>query len=199
MWNDRFANPCSLHGRAMFDPVSATMAVVSGVSGAVQAAGTLMGGNAAADAGKSQQQAQYFKAAQEEQGAQESRAASQRVALDKGREARLLNSTLQANAAASGGGASDPTILNLAGNIAGRGEYDSLMAMFTSENRARGLEDAAMGSRMSGDAAKAEGEARRKASYLSAAGTIIGAGGSAYRTYNRTPDPRSSDRPGYGL
>ena len=173
---------------AVHDPVTMTVATVAG--GALSAAGTLMGGNAAAQAGQSQKDAQYFKAAQEEQAAQESRAAAQRGSLDKARESRLLLSKLQANAAASGGGASDPTVLDLAGGIAGRGEYESLMEMYKGENRARGLEDQAIGSRLSGDAAKAEGEAKRNASYMSAAGTIIGTGGSAYRTYNRIPDPR---------
>ena len=171
---------------AVHDPVTMTVATVAG--GALQAAGTIMGGNAAADAGKSQQQAQYFKAAQEEQAAQESRAASQRVALDKDREGRLLQSKLQAGAAASGGGASDPTILNLAGGIAGRSEFESLLEMYKGENRGRGLEDSAMGSRMSGDAALAEGEAKKTASRFSAAGTLIGSAGSAYKTYKGVPD-----------
>jgi hypothetical protein len=172
---------------AVHDPVTMTVATVAG--GAIQAAGTLMGGQAAADAGRAQQGAQYFKAAQEEQAAQESRASQQRVALDKAREGRLLQSRLQANAAASGGGAADPTILDLSGGIAGRSEYESLLEMYKGENRARGLEDSAVGSRMSGDAAKAEGDAKKKASYFSAAGTLIGSAGSAYKTYKGTPSP----------
>jgi hypothetical protein len=170
------------------DPVTMTVATVA--SGALSAAGTLMGGSAAASAGKSQQDAAYFKAAQEEQSAQESRAAAQRTALDKDRQSRLLQSTLQANAAASGGGADDPTVVGLGQDIAGRGEYQSLMDLYTGENRARGLEDQATGSRMSGDAALAEGNAKKDASYLSAAGTLIGSAGSAYRTYNKIPDVR---------
>lgn len=181
---------------AVHDPVTMTVATVAG--GALSAAGTLMGGSAAAAAGQSAQQAQYFKAAQEEQAAQESRAASQRISLDKAREGRLLNSKLQANAAASGGGASDPTIVDLAQGIAGRSEYDSLLEMYKGENRGRGLEDSAIGSRLSGDAAKAEGEAKQNASYLSAAGTIIGTAGSAYKTYKGIPDKRSLDQIAYG-
>lgn len=163
------------------DPVTMTVATVA--SGALSAAGTLMGGAAAADAGSRAQQAGYFKAAQEEQAAQESRAASQRQAQEKARNTRLALSTLQARAAAGGGSASDPGTLNLAGDIAGRGEYQSLMDLYTGENRGRGLEDQAIGSRLTADAAKAEGEAKRDASYLSAAGTLIGTAGSAYKTY----------------
>lgn len=188
MWNDRFLNPCSLIGRAAFDPMTMTALAVGG--GALSAGGTIMGGNAAAQAGQSQQQAQYFKATQEDMAAQESRASSQRTALDKGRDTTLLLSKLQANAASSGGGASDPGVLNIAGDIAGRGEYESLLDMYKGENRARGLEDEATGSRMTGDAALAEGKAKQSASYLSAAGTLIGSAGSAYRSYNKIPDPR---------
>jgi hypothetical protein len=166
---------------AVHGPMALTAATVG--AGALQAVGTIMGGQAAADAGGRQQQAQYFKAEQEEQAAQESRASQQRVALDKAREGRLLQSKLQAGAAASGGGAADPTILDLAGGIGGRSEYESLLEMYKGENRARGLEDSAVGSRLSGDAAKAEGEAKKKASYFSAAGTLIGSAGSAYKSY----------------
>jgi hypothetical protein len=170
------------------DPVTMTVATVA--AGAMSAAGTIMGGNASAAAGQSQRSAQYFKAAQEDQAAQESRAASQRTGLEKNRQATLLQSTLQANAAASGGGAADPTVIGLGQDIAGRGEYQSLMDMYTGENRARGIEDQAIGSRLTGDAQQAEGEAKRTASYLSAAGTLVGSAGSAYRTYNKIPDVR---------
>lgn len=188
-WNDRYLNPCDIYSRACFDPVTMTVATVAG--GALNAAGTLIGGQAAADAGASQKQAQYFKAAQEDMAAQESRAASQRVSLDKAHDTTLVLSKLQARAAASGGGADDPTVTTLASGIAGRGEYEQLMSLYTGENRARGLEDEAMGARLTGDAAEAEGKAKRNASYLSAAGTLVGSAGSAYRTYNRIPtDPR---------
>src|SRR4051812_33157911 len=127
MWNDRFLNPCSIYGRAAFDPITATVATVAGAG--ISAVSTIMGGNAAADAGEAQARAQRqqaadnataleFKAQQEDQGAQESRAAAQRQALEKGRQTRLLLSTLQARAAASGGGASDPGVLDIAGKIA---------------------------------------------------------------------------------
>jgi hypothetical protein len=188
-WNDRFINPCGLITRgAVFDPITMTVATLAG--GALSAAGTIMGGNAAADAGRRSQEAANFRATQEDMAAQESRASAQRVALDKGRETTLLESKLQARAAAGGGSASDPGVLDLTGDIAGRGEYESLMAMFTGENKARGLTDEATGSRLTGEAAAAEGAAKQSASYLSAAGTIVGSAGSAYRTYNRIPDPR---------
>lgn len=165
----------------------AALTALTVAGGALSAVGTLIGGGAAAQAGQSTQQAQNFKAQQEDMAAQESRAAAQRDSLEKGRQTQLVLSKLQANAAAGGGGADDPGVLTLAGNIAGRGEFESLMDMYRGENRARGLEDTAIGSRLSGEAAAAEGKAKQSASYLSAAGTIIGTAGSAYKTYNKIP------------
>ena len=170
----------------MADPV--TLTVLSLVGAATSAAGTIMGGSAAADAGARTKSALDFRAKQDEQAAAESRAVSQRSAIDKRREGALFGSKLQARAAASGGGADDPTILDLGGDIAARSEYDALFEMYKGENRARGYEDSAAAARMSGDAAMAEGEAKKRASYLSAGGTIIGAAGSAYRRYKGIDD-----------
>lgn len=210
MWNDRFLEPCSIHRRATFDPLTATSAaVLSLASGALQAGGTIISGNAAASAGEAQAAAQRkaaadnqtmleFKAQQEEQNAQESRASSQRQSLEKTRQARLLLSSLQARAAAGGGSASDSGVLDLAGDIAQRGEYESLMAAYSGENAARGLMDQARGDRYAGatgiqgaelaaNASIAAGKAQQTASYLSAAGTIAGSGASAYRVFKGMP------------
>lgn len=151
---------------------------LTAVGGVVSAIGTIAGGNAAAAAGRSGQQQMEFRAKQEEMQAQESRAASQRTALERRRESTLLGSKLLARAAASGGGATDPTVIDLGGDIAARGEYGALMDLYKGENRARGLEDQAMGSRLTGAALLAEGEAKKKASRLSALSTIIGSAGS---------------------
>lgn len=178
-----------IYSVACFDPV--TMMVVAGgaqlAGSAVSAMGTIAGGNAAKAAGLAGQQAQEFKAKQEEQAAQESRAVSQRAALDKRRQGDLALSTLQARAAASGGGAADPGVLTLAGDIAGRGEYEALFDMYKGENRARGLIDQAAGSRLTGEALRAEGEAKKRASRFSALGTIIGGVGSAASQFGGAP------------
>jgi hypothetical protein len=149
---------------------------------AVSAMGTIAGGKAAQQAGQAGAQGKVFEAKQLEQAAMESRASQQRVAMERRREGTLLNSKLQARAAASGGGASDPTIVNLAEGIAGRSEYGALLEMYKGENRARGLEDQAVGSRMTADALIREGEMKNKAAKMSAIGTIIGGAGSMFNT-----------------
>ena len=104
------------------------------------------------------------------------RASSQREAMEERRKARLLQSRGQAVAAASGGGADDPTIVNLMADIAGEGEYRSLTALYEGNERAFGLE--------------AEAKARRKeaknakiAGYIDAGSTLIGAGSSMAQRY----------------
>jgi hypothetical protein len=173
---------------ARFAPLAAVAAAGATVAGsAVSAMGTIAGGNAAADAGIRAQQSYEFKAKQEQMAAQEARAVAQRQALEEDRKATLLLSTLQARGAADGGNAADVGILNLAGNIAGRGKYDGLFKLYQGENRARGLDDSATASRMTGEAAFAEGQAKKQASRLSALGTVIGGFGSAFSQFKGGP------------
>lgn len=142
------------------------------IGGAVTAAGTLAAGHDA-------KQAQYFKAAQENQAAMESRAAAQRQMLERRRGAEVLTKKIQAGAAGSGSDASSPDILKLSSDVLGRGEYQALSEMYGGENRARGLEDAAVASRMTGDA-------EERGSYYKAAGTLLSSGGSVYDRYKKS-------------
>lgn len=159
--------------RPVFDPVVTPMLLTAGAT-AANAASTIAGGRATQQSGLFAQQQKDFEAAQQEQAANESRATAQRSAFEKQREGRLLQSRLQAKAAASGGSADDPTVINLAGDVAARSALQALSAIATGENRARNLEDSATGSRLSGLAARQLGDARRRAANLSAIGTILG-------------------------
>jgi hypothetical protein len=173
--------------RPVRDPVL-TPALLSAGATAANAASTIAGGRIQQQAGRFAQQQKDLEALQQEQAAQESRATAQRSAFEKQREGRLLQSRLQAKAAASGGGADDPTILGLAGDIAGRSALQALMEMASGENRARNLEDNAAAARMRGFTARAEGDARRSNANLSALGTILGGGASIFRRYKRDSD-----------
>lgn len=168
----------------VFDPVTLTVASLAATAAGagVSAMGTIAAGDAAAAAGVRNKQAMDFRAKQEEMAGQEARAAAQRVSLDKQREGTLLGSRLQARAAAGGGAADDPTVVDLGGDIAGRSEFESLLEMYKGENRARGYEDTAMGSRMTGDALLEEGKQKQSASRMAALGTIIGGVGSMAKT-----------------
>ena len=106
------------------------MATIFTVLGTVvSAVGTIAAGAAAARQANAQAAAQEHAARIADQKAMQERAVAQRQAFENRREGRLATSTLIARAAASGASATDPTIINLGGDIAGRSEYLALSDM----------------------------------------------------------------------
>ena len=93
--------------------------------------------------------------------------------MEKRRQTALVQSQLQARAAASGAGAIDATVLKLGEDISGRGEQSALLDMANGESRARGMENQA-------NAARVSGQNQRQGALLSAAGTIASGLGSAF-------------------
>jgi hypothetical protein len=79
-------------------------------------------------------------------------AAAQREALQKRREGQLINSQAQAVAAASGGGADDPTIVRLMTQTSEQAETNAGSVMFGGLSRQRGLFDGAKARRREGQA-----------------------------------------------
>lgn len=149
------------------------MAMMSGIfsllGAVVAAAGTIA-------AGKAQKESAYYQAQQYELKSKEEAAAGQREAMEAERNKQLVLSKQQSLAAASGLGATDPTIVELAGETAKRGTYQAQMLRYGGEERATGLRAQAVASRMSGDAALAGAQA-------SAAGSIIGGFGSMFSNF----------------
>lgn len=141
----------------------------------IAAAGTLLQGKSAQKAGESE-------AAQLESIAGQTRAASQREMANQRRSARYAQSRALAVAAASGAGASDPTVVNLIGELEGEGEYGALAAMYEGEERARNLE---FGAAM----ARKQGKAAMGASAFSAGTTLLSGGSSWYDKYGGTGAP----------
>lgn len=136
----------------------------------VQAAGTIAQGNAA------NAQAKY-EAKQLEQRAGQERAAAQREAIEKRRRSTLIQSRQQALAAASGAGATDPTVVDLIADTEAEGEYQALGQLFLGEERARGAEGQAAARRM-------EGRLAKRASRFGALSTIAsGVGGTLLQKY----------------
>lgn len=176
------------------------MAAIFGLIGAVvSAAGSIAAGSAAKSAAQAQAQMSIFKAKQEEQAAGEARASGQRRAEEESRKGRLAQSQLQARAAADGGSATDPTVLALGEDIAGRSRLGAGIEYYKGENQARGFENQAELSRMQAAAQLAEGSAKQTASYFSAGGTLIGGVGSAFSAYKKEPVPATAAATyGYG-
>lgn len=128
-----------------------SFALIAGLAGtALSAVGAIASGNAQSAGLKAQ-------AAAAERQASEERAASQREAMVRAKEARLMMSRQQAVAAASGGGATDPTVLDIMGDTAQQGEFNTQSALYEGEARGRGLEDQAAISRMQARQAKLAG------------------------------------------
>lgn len=165
--------------------------VLKGTSTALSAVSSLREGSAYARAAKAaakqSKSAAKFEAGQYIQQAGQERATAQRQSIEERRAARLAESRAIAVAAASGGGASDPTVTKIVGNLAAQGEYNALSALYTGEEAARGLETAAMGSLYEGNNAassyRIKGSAYRSAARNTAIGTALDGIGSFFEKY----------------
>lgn len=123
--------------------------------------------------GKQAEADSEYVAAQQEQQAGQERAAAQRKAIEDRRQTRLAQSRLQALA---GGGGNDPTVVNLAADIAGEGELRALTSLYQGEERATGLEAAAKSTRI-------QGKNARDAAYISGISQALQNGSSMYTQY----------------
>ncbi len=139
------------------------------MSGFIDAFGKIKSGNAA------KKQA-FAEAKQMEDKAGLTRSISQREAIEERRESDLLQSRALAVAAASGGGASDPTVINIIADLEEEGLIRSLNAMASGETEARFLERQA-GMR------REEGKAARTAGRIGAVSSIVKTGESLATKY----------------
>lgn len=161
-----------LWGRAVCDPGTAIMAgsmAATAIGGGIAAEGTIAGGKFA-------QQAAEYKRSQDIINSSQALAAGQRQMFGQEENARMALSTLRARAAGSGVDLTSPGAVGLASDIAGRGSYNSAMALWQGQNTAASdLTQAA--------ADRASGEAAMTGSEYAAAGTIANAGASMLSTY----------------
>lgn len=143
-----------------------------GVIGAlVSAAGSIIGGISAKNQAEAQAAAMEVRAGEE-------RAGSQREAIRRSREAKLVMSRQQAVAASSGGDASDPTVVNLMAGVAREGEYQSGAALYEGETKGRNMEYEAKLARMQGRQAMFAGFINGFSSMISGFSSFGGYGGS---------------------
>lgn len=121
------------------DPVTmATVAAVTTAAGtAVGAYGQYQSANAQADA---ERQRAAIEGQWAERRAKDERAVAQQGAAEEMRKARYAQSRLTAVAGGSGSGASDPTVMQLWGDIEGEGQLNASRAMMAGEQKATGME-----------------------------------------------------------
>jgi len=109
-------------------------------AGGLSALGSGLGAVARFMYGVEARQAGDSAAAQLRQNAGQAQASAQRQAADITQQTQLVTSRALAVAAASGGGASDPTVVDLIARDAARGAYLRSVALYGGEDRARALE-----------------------------------------------------------
>jgi len=107
------------------------------MDGVTAATGEIMGAMSHAQFGAQAKASADFQAAQLQQNAGQAQASAQRSAYDAGRQTDYANSRALAVAASSGGGASDPTVVNLMARNAGEGAYRQAVALYGGDEKAR--------------------------------------------------------------
>lgn len=165
-----------------------TLALLAGGIGTgIQALGTIRAGKDA-DA-----KAQYEAKVQEQQ-SDEAKAASQRDAAAQYRQGQQLLSQQRAAIAGSGGSIADPSVIDLMGDTAGEARLAADTEIYKGEQQARGYNDAAVNSRISGKNAKT-------AAYIGAAGSLFSGVSSMYSRFGQQAKqtaPSSSSNLIYG-
>lgn len=94
------------------------------------------------------------------------------AAREELRQKRLIKSRAQAVAAAQGANLSDPSLVNLMGDLEAEGQYRALSRMFEGDDEARGYEDTAAARRKEGKALKKAGLLRGVTSVLSGVSSL---------------------------
>lgn len=166
-----------------------TLALIAGGIGtAISTFGTIQAGREA------EAQANYQAKVQEQQ-ADEAYASSQRDAAEKYRKGQIMLGDQRAAIAGSGGDLTDPSVLDIMGDTQAEIDLAARTDIFRGDQQARGYNDAAINSRISGQNAK-------RASYLNAAGTLFSGVSNMYSRFGQqaksTKTASGSTRPLYG-
>lgn len=140
--------------------------------------GTVLNAGSQVAGGYQANKAARFEAAQADVNAGQAQAASQRNAADEARKGAFVASKAQALAAASGAGATDPTVVTNIAEIARETAYRESMAMYGGDERARAFKTQAA-------ALRAQGSAAQRAGWMSGFGTIVKGADSLFGKYGR--------------
>lgn len=157
----------------------------------LQVSGSMKQADAAKAAGDRTRVAKGYEAAQLEIGAGQAQAAAQRRASEQRRRASLVASRALTVAAASGAGASDPTIEDVISDIAGEGAYRAGTEIYHGEERARQLRAGADAALFEGEIGVEGGHQRSRALQTQAFGQGFVGASSLYAKYAQG-GPRST-------
>lgn len=159
------------------DAALAASTLISGAGMIGQANAQRAAGENAARTAQFQSQLANTQAAAMEQQAGQERAASQRAAIAQRRQGNLVSSRARAVAGASGGGALDPTVLDIMSGIDSEVDYRTNLALYEGEERAKGLEYGAVLRRAGGAGDVYAGQVAQQAGRSAANRSLMGAGG----------------------
>jgi len=165
---------------------SAMMAASAGATlagGGLSAMGTLAGGSNAATTGRMQQQAQQFQATQDTMNSAADIAGAQRQAIDTGNKANLMRSSAVAGAAAGGVETNTGSAVTNQAQITARGRYAAALDLFNGQNAASSDLNKAAAAQYNGTMDLMGGQMQQEASEYAAAGTLAGAGGTAFKLF----------------
>src|ERR1700739_3358672 len=151
--------------------------------------GQLARGQAYLEHGQMQYEAAKFTAAQQLQAANNAAALAGREAFDINRQTQMVASRALAVAAGTGGGASDPTVMNVIARIQGQGAYDVASAIYSGQARAQQLRLAAAGEIWSGEEARQMGTKTAIASGFGAVSSVMQGAASFYKNYGAQNTP----------
>ena len=143
---------------------------------ALSAGSQVARGNAARTIGRRRKQVTEFEADQLEKEAEQSRGVGMRGAQEEVSKARLVQSAALAKAAASGAGASDPTVISVLARTAGEGAYRQAVAMYEGEAQARMDLLKASATRIEGDMAESDAATAQKFDNMGALSTVLSGG-----------------------
>lgn len=124
---------------AALRPQDQSVLATNAVGGALEGFGGFMGAMSHVMYGIEGMRAAQFQAGQLHQQANASQATAERDAYGIQRQTDMVTSRALAVAAASGGGASDPTVVNIIARDAAQGAYQKAAALYQGQDRARYL------------------------------------------------------------
>lgn len=155
---------------------------------ALMVGGTIFQAMGQANAASATQQGYDYAARAAQINAGQANATAQRAAIQRQREGTLAIETAEARAAGSGAGATDPTVLNIEGNLKKQGTYNALTELWSGSERARGFQQEAVTDTYKGDLAQA-------AVPWEVAGTILSGATTLYGNYGGGGPPGSNTLP----
>lgn len=182
------------------------MALSDDLAPALEISSTILGagaklarGTAAVRIGERRRDVNEFEATQLEQAAEEFRGASMRKASDETLRANYANSLALARAAASGAGASDPTVMAVLARTAGEGAYRSSLAMYEGEAQARLDRVRANALRYEGVTSMSDAKFAQNQANMGAVSTVLSGGAKALSMFDKYwSGPKTAQAPGGG-